>query len=265
MSFSNFRLLLGALTILCISCNKETETAISAEDYIAQNNIIAEQTPEGLYYVINTVGDNRRPDTASIISFHYEAILPSGKVFETSFSQPTSFTSLISELIQAVQIGAKLVGKGGKITLFVPPHLGYGTDPGSNSPIPKNSMFIFKLTLVDFTDNYSNLLQSDDGVFVQLESEGGLDKAVSGRTVVMDYNGFLTNNVKFDSSYDRGMPLETAVSGLVPGMQIGLSILGAEGKAKIIIPPNLGYGATQSGNIPGNSILIFDVVVREVK
>ena len=89
----------------------------------------------------------------------------------------------------------------------------------------------------------------------------------SGDTVVMHYNGTLTNGTKFDSSYDRGQPFETPIgSGRVikgwdegvPGMKVG-------GKRRLTIPPEMGYGSQDMGSIPPNSTLIFEVELLEIK
>ena len=89
-----------------------------------------------------------------------------------------------------------------------------------------------------------------------------------GQTIQAHYTGRLTNGRVFDSSYDRGSPLKfkVGVRQVIQGWDDG--ILGAEGiegmkvggKRVLIIPPELGYGATGAGGvIPGNATLQFDV------
>ena len=89
----------------------------------------------------------------------------------------------------------------------------------------------------------------------------------SGSTVSVNYTGTLTNGVKFDSSYDRGVPFSFAVGqGLViPGWDEGLLGMKVGGKRELIIPPSLAYGDRDLGVIPPNSTLRFEVEVVGVK
>ncbi len=75
------------------------------------------------------------------------------------------------------------------------------------------------------------------------------------------YTGWLkSNGQKFDSSYDRGRPLEMSVGGVIPGWSEGLQLMKVGSKYKFIIPSNIGYGAQGSPPvIPGNADLVFDV------
>ena len=86
--------------------------------------------------------------------------------------------------------------------------------------------------------------------------------AVNGDTVTVHYIGTLTNGVKFDSSYDRGQPLppfQLGAGRVIPGFEQGIVGMRIGGKRRITIPPSLGYGNQQNGQIPPNSTLIFDV------
>ena len=98
---------------------------------------------------------------------------------------------------------------------------------------------------------------------------GSGDEAKSGKRVDMHYTGWLTNGTKFDSSLDRGQPFSfnlgagQVIAGWeqgVPGMKVG-------GKRKLVIPPELGYGArgTPGGPIPPNATLRFEVDLLDVK
>lgn len=82
-----------------------------------------------------------------------------------------------------------------------------------------------------------------------------------GQTVRVHYTGMLTDGTKFDSSYDRNKPLvfPVGVGKVIPGWDEGIRLLKVGEKAKLIIPPYLGYGERGNGPIPPNSILLFDV------
>ncbi len=97
--------------------------------------------------------------------------------------------------------------------------------------------------------------------------EGAL--ATKGKTVSVHYTGKLTNGTKFDSSLDRGQPIEFVLgSGMViKGWDQGIDGMKVGGKRKLTIPPELAYGArgTPGGPIPPNATLVFDVELVGVK
>ena len=78
--------------------------------------------------------------------------------------------------------------------------------------------------------------------------------------VVVHYEGFLDNGVKFDSSRDRGGPATFPINGVIAGFSEGLATMKVGGKRTLLIPANLGYAA--QGNppsVPPNANLRFEL------
>jgi FKBP-type peptidyl-prolyl cis-trans isomerase len=82
--------------------------------------------------------------------------------------------------------------------------------------------------------------------------------------VRVHYTVRLVNGTVVDDTRAKGKPSVFAVSNVVRGLTDGLGFLKPGGRAVFYIPPSLGYGNIQAGNVPPLSGLIFDVELLEV-
>ena len=88
----------------------------------------------------------------------------------------------------------------------------------------------------------------------------------SAPLTVKDYTGYLLDGSKFDSSVDRGEPIEFALNRVIPGWTVGVGSMKVGETRKLQIPATLGYGARGAGGvIPPNATLVFDVELLDVK
>jgi FKBP-type peptidyl-prolyl cis-trans isomerase len=98
--------------------------------------------------------------------------------------------------------------------------------------------------------------------------------AEAGKTVAVHYVGTLLDGTKFDSSLDRGQPIEFTLGAgqVIPGWEMGIAGMKVGGKRHLVIPGSLAYGEngvkdpnTGTVVIPPNASLVFDVELMAVK
>jgi FKBP-type peptidyl-prolyl cis-trans isomerase FklB len=77
--------------------------------------------------------------------------------------------------------------------------------------------------------------------------------------VTVHYTGSLLDGTVFDSSRERGEPIEFPVNGVIPGWTEALQLMKPGAQFMLYIPAKLAYGDKKTGPIPEGSTLIFDV------
>lgn len=82
--------------------------------------------------------------------------------------------------------------------------------------------------------------------------------------VKVHYHGTLLDGTVFDSSVDRGEPIEFGLNQVIPGWTEGVQKMVEGEKTRFYIPSSLGYGNRSVGRIPAGSLLIFDVELLKI-
>ena len=142
------------ILIIAASCKEEEQVDYGPidkkiiEDYLNTNNLTAQSTASGLYYIIQTPGGANHPEVKSSVLVNYTGYLTDGTVFDSSYPTGKPYASPLKSLVAGWQEGLPMIGTGGKIQLFIPSELGYGS--AAKSLIPANSVLIFDIELVDY-------------------------------------------------------------------------------------------------------------------
>jgi FKBP-type peptidyl-prolyl cis-trans isomerase FkpA len=104
------------------------------------------------------------------------------------------------------------------------------------------------------------------GIYYVIEKSGNGKHATAADKVKVHYKGTLLDGTKFDSSYDKGEPIEFPLSGVIRGWTEGIPVFEEGGKGKLIIPSSLAYGQNpQPGSpIQPNSVLVFDIELIKI-
>ena len=105
------------------------------------------ELPSGLRYEIVKEGDGPAPKATENVKVHYTGKLIDGTVFDSSVQRGEPAEFPLDQVIAGWTEGIQKMKKGGKIKLYVPPHLAYGDDgrPG----IPPGSTLIFDVELLE--------------------------------------------------------------------------------------------------------------------
>ena len=104
------------------------------------------------------------------------------------------------------------------------------------------------------------------GLQYKVLKEGKGTKPKATDVVKVHYRGTLVDGTEFDSSYKRGEPIEFPLNGVIKGWTEGVQLMTPGSKYQFFIPSDLAYGEEgRPPTIPGNSALIFEVELLDVK
>ncbi len=124
--------------------------------------------------------------------------------------------------------------------------------------------------------HFPNATPTESGMYVIIQKEGSGARPQRDQLLHVYYMGSLLNGVIFDSTKvrpdDSQLPANNRIfkfkfetGSVIAGWHEGFGHLNIGSKAVFLIPPDLGYGAVQTGRIPKNSVLRFDVELLDIK
>lgn len=193
------------------------------------------------------------------------------KGISLKFVTKRSFRGSAFILLLIITMSTLLAGCGGDATATNTPFAGLGaatatsaatTAAGTAAPGATTAAASGLPTVTgDPTKTSSGLQYIDTKV-------GDGAEAKAGSQVTVNYTGYLTNGTVFDTSLKAGrspFPFTLGAGQVIKGWDEGVAGMKVNGKRRLIIPPELGYGASGQGSIPPNSQLIFDVELLSVK
>ncbi len=157
---------LAFLSVASLSCSKSSKNCgysdinasasaseiTTLQNYMTANSISATQHSTGVFYTIEDPGTGNTASVCSNITVNYTGTLMSnGTVFDSN-SSTSGINFVLGQLIVGWQKGLPLIKAGGRITLYIPPSLGYGafdkTDANGHVVVPGNSYLKFSISLL---------------------------------------------------------------------------------------------------------------------
>jgi FKBP-type peptidyl-prolyl cis-trans isomerase len=290
-----------SIILLLHACDKEDkrieEEKIKLQKYLQDNgysDILP--TESGLYYVILEDSDGDSPAPTHHVMINFTGSLIDGKVFETSdydlavtkgifrtdkLYGPTKL-SLSGMNIPGLTEGLLKMKTGGKSRIIIPSRLAfYNVDYGI---IPPFSTLIYDVELLEvipdpvvheqaLLDSYleaNNIIvdPTESGLYFVEEVAGTGDLPRNYNTVTLHYKGSLLDGREFDRSVS-GSPLIMSMGSTtyIAGFFEGVQMMRKNGKAKLIIPWDIAYGASGSitGKVPPYSTIVFEVEIIDIK
>lgn len=144
--------LLAFLCVLFISCSNDDQPVDyvsindqQIQDFLEENDLEAEKSASGLYYIIDEEGTGERPTTTDQVRVAYKGYFTNGNVFDQS--SPEGITFKLQQVIKGWTEGITYFREGGSGMLLVPSHLAYG--PKDYMGIPGGSVLIFEIDLLE--------------------------------------------------------------------------------------------------------------------
>ncbi|MCB1756154.1 MAG: FKBP-type peptidyl-prolyl cis-trans isomerase [Gammaproteobacteria bacterium] len=125
---------------------------------------------------------------------------------------------------------------------------------GAADNLAKGQAFLQSNKSVDGVQTLASGLQ-----YQVLEPGTGSEHPTASDKVKVHYHGTLIDGTVFDSSVERGEPIEFALNQVIKGWTEGLQLMVVGEKARLFIPSELAYGNRRAGKIGPGSTLIFDV------
>jgi len=271
----------AALFIFLVACgpaSSEATATISAET--EPNNEVAPVDTTNAEFDIEVLvpGEGDLPQDGEVVTLHYIGYLVDGTEFDNSYTrnEPVTFAIGRGMVIPGWEQAVLAMNVGEKARVTIPPELAFGAE-GVSGVIPPNAILIMEVELLAINPgspdaptevDEADIVTTESGLqYVDLVVGDGA-AAQAGGIVSLHYTGWLADGTKFDSSIDRGSPINLVLGQgqVIAGWDEGIASMNVGGRRQLIIPPELGYGETgYQGVIPANATLIFDVELLDYR
>lgn len=265
---------------------------VTIKEYIETNNLTGIQldTLNSIYYQLHTAGTGYKTVKGVEVTLHYQGETLEGREFVNTFGGlpqrinlgVTRENSAANPPAYAWGLDSWLLAKakqGDSLTVFLPSPYAFQEEGfaavGPNTPVKYRVKFVDIALLnqeIGQIDDYvtnKGWTSEIDPVFgtryvIHQPGDGGVTIEY-GNFISIHYRGSLMNETQFDSNYDK-TPWNFTMGqiNVIPGFEIGLSLLNEGDSATFFVPSIYGYGKNGTGTIPANAVLRFDISVRDV-
>lgn len=281
---------------------------LTLEKYLQVNNIRAEKSSDGIYFYTNTEGKGALPQSGDYLQIQYTTELLDGRVVDSNERNvPFIFQLGFRHVLPVWDNMLSQFKVGSTVSLFVPSEMAYGNAGYNGVPANTPVIFKIKLEKIlsitdyeasmkavedveraEFKKNELAIFDADNktidayvaknklkiektpnGARVVINKPGSGGKIITGQKVTVFYEGSFLDGTVFDSNFGKA-PFSFVVGEgkVISGWEESIKLLKNKSENTIILPAQLGYGATPLDDgktvVPANSILVFKVKIVEV-
>ena len=272
--------------------------------YLSGNYPDLEPTENGLFLVKEKSGKGKIPNDGDILTFDFKVSVLNGAMLYDSeqAGRPGEVEKGKPFDTEGFTEGLNTMRVGDEVTLIVPSKLAF-KDQGRQGMIEPYSTLIYfirlnsvksksqhekeiaeqkaakekeektlqtqeKITIANYLkENHVTVAPTASGLYYIETGAGTGVQPVAGDKVKVHYSGTLLDGTKFDASYDRGEPYEFTLGEgqVIKGWDEGIALMKVGGKATLIVPSSIAYGArARGGVIHAYAPLKFDVELVDV-
>lgn len=234
-------------------------------------------TKSGLKYVIVKQNKTGEATTGKKATIHYSGYMRDGKMFDSSLDRGQPLVADVgkNKLFPGLDEAVALMRVGEKGRFIIPSALAFGERGGG--PVPPNTDLIMDLEVTGVKEIPVAVKYDTTGItpkttasglkYFEIKLSGNPVKAQAGQTVKVHYSGYLADGKLFDSSIERGEPIEfpLGAGNVIPGWEEGIALMHVGDKFRLVIPYQLAYGEQgRPPAIPPSAQLTFDVELVSV-
>jgi FKBP-type peptidyl-prolyl cis-trans isomerase len=142
-------LALALSTTLTTTMMAQTSNLEAGQAFLKQNATKpgVHTTPSGLQYLVLEEGKGKSPKATDTVLVHYKGNLLDGTEFDSSYKRNEPISFPLNGVIPGWTEGVQLMKEGGKVRLFIPSNLAYGSR-GAGGVIPPDSTLVFDIELL---------------------------------------------------------------------------------------------------------------------
>ncbi len=234
-------------------------------------------TASGIKYAIIKANKSGESAVGKKVTVNYTGFLKDGKMFDSSLdrNQPLVVDIGKGKLFPGLDEAISLMHNGEKGRFIIPSKLAFGERGGG--PVPPDSDIIMDLEVIDVKEIPVPVKYDTTGItpkvtasglkYFEIKLSGNSKKPEAGQQVKVHYSGYLMDGKMFDSSVERGQPIEFPLGSgqVIAGWEEGIALMHVGDQFRLIIPYHLAYGdAGRPPVIPEKADLIFDVELVDV-
>jgi peptidylprolyl isomerase len=249
---------------------------VAEQETAAVEELERVRTESGLEFAILERGGGPALHPGMVVRVHYTGFFEDGSVFDSSLQRGEPFSFILGRkmVIAGWEESFLHLRAGDKARLYIPYHLAYGLQ--GRGRIPGGADLVFDVEILEakqpdrpipFETGQIQPLETESGLQLFIIEEGKGEHPVPGNVITLHYSGYLVDGTLFDSSVQRGEVFRFVLGGgqVIPGWDEGIALLRPGSRARLLIPPHLGYGRHGRGPIPPDASLYFDLEIIAIE